>query len=89
MDCHCSVCKHSFPAESRTGTEVACPQCGQRAGLVDHELIQLSRYRVVAFLGSGSSAAVYKAHDKGLQRDVAIKVMHAHLLESRVPPACS
>ena len=52
------------------------------AGLVDHELIQLSRYRVVAFLGSGSSAAVYKAHDKGLQRDVAIKVMHAHLLES-------
>src|SRR5438045_2110820 len=82
MQCHCSQCQHSFEVAPDPKGETPCPHCGKSAALLNGDLIQLSRYRVVSILGSGSSAAVYKAYDKGLHRDVAIKVMHGHLLGS-------
>jgi len=36
-------------------------------------------YRIDALLGQGGMGAVYKGHDVALNRDVAIKVMHAHI----------
>jgi len=42
----------------------------------------LTKYDVLEELGHGGMATVYRAHDKRLARDVAIKVLHPHLRES-------
>src|SRR3954454_7027818 len=43
----------------------------------------LTKYEVLEELGHGGMATVYRAHDKRLARDVAVKVLHPHLRESR------
>jgi tRNA A-37 threonylcarbamoyl transferase component Bud32 len=39
-----------------------------------------SRYRVIEEVGQGGMAVVYRAEDETLRREVAIKVLHPHLL---------
>jgi serine/threonine protein kinase len=41
-----------------------------------------TRYRIKEKIGSGGMATVYIAEDTMLQRDVALKIMHEHLLSS-------
>jgi serine/threonine protein kinase len=41
----------------------------------------LGKYRILARLGRGGTATVYKAFQPGLDRYVAIKVLHGHLAE--------
>jgi tetratricopeptide (TPR) repeat protein/predicted Ser/Thr protein kinase len=41
------------------------------------------RYEILAVLGEGGMGAVYKAHDREVDRDVAIKVIRPELAESR------
>ncbi|MEZ4260131.1 MAG: serine/threonine-protein kinase [Polyangiaceae bacterium] len=43
----------------------------------------LAKYEVIEELGHGGMATVYRAHDPRLARDVAVKVLHPHLRESR------
>ena len=40
----------------------------------------LGRYKIIKLLGEGGMGAVFKGRDITLQRDVAIKVLHPHLL---------
>ena len=43
----------------------------------------LGKYRIVARLGQGGMAEVYKAYQPGLDRHVAIKVLHSHLAQDQ------
>jgi serine/threonine protein kinase len=43
----------------------------------------LAKYDVLEEIGHGGMATVYRAHDKRLARDVAIKVIHPHLRDSK------
>ncbi|MBN2009107.1 tetratricopeptide repeat protein [candidate division KSB1 bacterium] len=41
----------------------------------------IDHYKIVGKIGSGGMGVVYKAFDTQLERDVAIKIMHQHLLD--------
>ena len=52
------------------------------SSLVDGGVLQqVGRYRIHERLGRGGMATVFKAHDPGIGRDVAIKFLHASLCE--------
>src|SRR5579864_9173805 len=44
---------------------------------------RLAKYEIVAEIGHGGMATVYRAVDKRLGREVAIKVIHPHLRDAR------
>src|SRR6476646_9069394 len=44
---------------------------------------QFGKYRILAELGTGGFATVYKAVDTTLEREVALKILHPQLLTDR------
>ena len=47
-------------------------------------MTEKNRYKMVALLGKGAMGTVYKAIDKQIDREVAIKILHPHLLSGEM-----
>ena len=43
---------------------------------------QIGKYRIDSVLGEGAMGVVYRAHDPGIDRAVAIKTVHTHLISA-------
>lgn len=73
---------HTPPTHKEPGTE---PRTGTLPGSTVHHgdltTRQVGRYEVRDCLGRGGMATVYRAHDPDIDRDVAIKFLHASLCE--------
>lgn len=46
-----------------------------------HGRLLLERYLIAERIGAGAMGTVYRAHDRELKRDVAVKILHPYLLE--------
>jgi HAMP domain-containing protein len=70
------------PASSSDGNGAAAPAKGTGPGVgPEGEHRQVGRYRIKNRVGRGGMAAVFRAEDPSIGRDVAIKFLHAALCE--------
>ena len=81
------ILKGAANSKPRTLTQPDLNRLGQRAATLpgsaatpaDGNMQQVGRYLIGERLGRGGMATVFKAHDPTLNRDVAIKFLHASL----------
>jgi len=71
---HCPDCGTFFPEN-----QAFCLSCGQVLSDGTKQA-RLGPYQLIARIGQGGMGMVYKAKDTTLGRDVAVKVLHRHLL---------
>lgn len=65
-----------------------CPPTGAPSSLASKELSSkdessLAEYRLIGKLGSGGTAVVYQAHQRAIDREVAIKMLRRELADDR------
>ena len=81
----CSRCGASYPADV-----IFCPKDGTPLGarkteIADDPYLGLSvggQFRIDQLIGIGAMGRVYRAHQSGIERDVAIKILHRDLLRN-------
>ena len=61
------------------GKRTTLPGAGASSG--NGQVRQAGRYQILELIGRGGMATVYKAHDPGIDRTIAIKFLHASLCE--------
>jgi serine/threonine-protein kinase len=57
----------------------ACFTCGKALFALTHGILLASRYEILRPLGRGGMGRVYKAHDRVLDENAAIKVLRSEL----------
>jgi serine/threonine protein kinase/Tfp pilus assembly protein PilF len=78
----CPLCKRDFPAGDESAV---CPDDGTLLGVVASDpligQIVAGHYEILEPLGAGGWSLVYKARQKPINRLVAVKILHSHLVK--------
>ncbi len=85
----CPKCQQPIPIVNKEGQEILCQNCGNpflpmeaRANALKFQKKEIGNFELLENVGLGSSGAVWRAHDKKLDRIVAIKIPNAGKLAS-------
>ncbi len=81
----CSRCGESYDPDVIFCPKDGTPLGARRTEVSDDPYLDLTvagQFRIQQLIGIGAMGRVYRAHQKGIERDVAIKILHRELLRN-------